>query len=362
MEVISGTLPNSEFWKGKRVLVTGHTGFKGTWLTNWLHDLGSLVMGISLPIMESNASHHPYHADEELMCDLSETGFESAVLAFNPNVIFHLAAQSIVSTGYNDPLTTFKTNVIGTARVLGAAQECKDLEACLIITTDKVYDPALPGPYREGDRLGGHDPYAASKASAEHVSLSWPKTIPGLVTVRAGNVIGGGDWSVDRLIPDLMRSWSDGQDAVLRDPNGVRPWQHVLEPLRGYLICAEKASAGALDGQRSFNFGPSKSDMVAVSDITKFAANVWNELDSGGRQATFVSSKQKIFHETAELTLDSSLAKTVINWHGLLTWHEAIELTVEWYFDFFEGRNSRELIKRDLDLFKTKLKGDLVND
>jgi CDP-glucose 4,6-dehydratase len=362
MEVSAGKLPSPEFWNGKRVLVTGHSGFKGTWLTHWLKDLGSIVMGISLPCTDSESRQDIYSVDEELMFDVSECGFESAVVKFNPNIIFHLAAQSIVSTGYSDPITTFKTNVIGTGRVLGAVQECQSLEACLVITTDKVYDPKFPGPYIESDRLGGHDPYAASKASAELISLSWPKSIPGLVTVRAGNVIGGGDWSVDRLIPDLMRSWSNGKEATLRDPNGVRPWQHVLEPLRGYLICAEKASVGELHEQRSFNFGPSMSDMISVEEITQFAAKVWNGLDGGERQARFTSTKQKAFHETAELTLDSTLALDVLGWGGILDWHAAIELTVHWYFKYFEGSDPRELINRDLESFNKKLKGDLIND
>ena len=232
---------DSHFWADRRVLVTGHTGFKGTWLTTRLLDLGAQVMGVSLPgphylpsLWQSTGLRI-----HEVRADVAGKGWQSDVVQFRPQVVLHLAAQALVPVAAEDPIGTFRTNVVGTAHLLGALDELREApQATLIVTTDKVYDARGRGPYTEQSPLGGGEPYAASKAAAELVVHSWPSALT-RATARSGNVIGGGDAAPRRLLPDLIRAWSTNQPAVLRRPSATRPWQHVCEPLDGYLRYAE---------------------------------------------------------------------------------------------------------------------------
>lgn len=330
-------LPSQDFWSGRRVLLTGHTGFKGAWLTAWLARLGAEVVGLSLPGTPAS----PRLADQltglqtaEIDADVAATDWTAPVADLGPDVVLHLAAQSLVPTGYREPMVTFSTNVLGTARVLEFAEATDSVQVALVITTDKVYDPRQRGPHPEGDFLGGADPYAASKAAAELVVSSWPRGSTRMATARAGNVIGGGDWSDDRLIPDLVRAWSAGTTARLRMPDAVRPWQHVVQPLHGYLLYVERL-AGA-DSEHatvpaSLNFGPEADQVVTVGSVADAAAQAW--ASHGGslpEPATHVEATPGL-HETEFLAIDSSLAAEALGWHNVLDWQTAVDWTIEFY-------------------------------
>ncbi|MFY8051770.1 MAG: CDP-glucose 4,6-dehydratase, partial [Armatimonadaceae bacterium] len=260
------------FWNGKRVVITGHTGFKGSWLTLWLSQLGAKVTGIALePCTTPSIFNEANIAEccDHHVCDIRDAAKTASLIkAANPEIIFHLAAQPLVRLSYREPLETFASNVMGTANVLNALRECPDCRTAVMITTDKVYhNREWAWPYREDDTLGGHDPYSASKAACEIVINSFRQSFlndagVAVASVRAGNVIGGGDWSEDRLIPDAVRAWTSGQTLSIRRPDSVRPWQHVLEPLRGYIELAEKLhETPSLAG--AYNFGP-RTHMAAT--------------------------------------------------------------------------------------------------
>jgi CDP-glucose 4,6-dehydratase len=347
------TLPDSGYWRGRRVLVTGHTGFKGAWLSAWLTDLGAELMGLSLPEAASSPSlwellELQHVAD--VRANLADIGWEAKVRDFSPQVIFHLAAQSLVPRGYLEPLETFRSNVLGTARILDTSTHLDSLEALVIATTDKVYGADQPTPYAEDAALGGHDPYSASKACTELVVQSWPDS-PSAVTARAGNVIGGGDWARDRLVPDVIRAWSLGATADLRRPSAVRPWQHVLEPLRGYLLYAERVARHD-SFPNALNFGPSSVQCVAVEDIVGRAADVWAQVT--GDSPRWKPLAEPPIHETSVLELDSSRANVELGWTNILDWEESITLTIEWHLKRRDGRDCRELVAEDLDLYVTR--------
>jgi CDP-glucose 4,6-dehydratase len=334
--VTSLALPSAEFWCGKTVLVTGHTGFKGAWLAAWLRRLGAEVVGVSLP----GSPPSPRLWDEltglgviDLEADISQPDWIDAVTGHRPDVVLHLAAQSLVPTGYREPLKTFEANVLGTARVMEFVTNTPSVQAALLVTTDKVYDPRQPGPHAETDFLGGHDPYAASKAAAELVVSSWPEGTARVATARAGNVIGGGDWSDDRLVPDLVRAWSKGDTAVLRMPEAVRPWQHVVQPLHGYLLCAEALANDGANGTvpPALNFGPESDQVVPVGTLAQAAAEAW--VRHGGSlpaSATRVEGVPTMV-ETEFLAIDSALATASLGWHNVLDWRSAIDWTIEFY-------------------------------
>jgi CDP-glucose 4,6-dehydratase len=326
------THPDPAFWSDRRVVVTGHTGFKGSWLTCWLRDLGAEVHGVSLPEPPSD----PCLWDQldlvgvaEQRFDIASSDWQQGVRDFDPEVVLHLAAQPLVSVGYQDPGGTFHTNVQGTVSVLSLLGELPSLLATVIVTTDKVYDVRQPAPYTEQAFLGGKDPYSASKAAAELVVHSWPGGGAPVATARAGNVIGGGDWALDRIVPDLVRAWSSGDELVLRRPDAVRPWQHVAEPLAGYLRYAE-ALATRTELPRALNFGPDESQAVPVLDLVTAAADEWRRLVPGSTPSWRVEPQPELV-ETGLLTLDSSLAGSTLGWTGRWDWRDAISRTLAWY-------------------------------
>ena len=323
------------------MLLTGHTGFKGAWLAAWLTRLGSEVTGLSLPGTPAS----PRLADEliglpvtEIDADVAASEWMAEAASRQPDIVFHLAAQSLVPTGYREPMATFTTNVLGTARVLEFADATESVDVALVVTTDKVYDPRQRGPHAEGDFLGGADPYAASKAAAELVVSSWPSGSTRMATARAGNVIGGGDWSDDRLIPDLVRAWSSGSTATLRMPEAVRPWQHVVQPLHGYLLYAERLASidagpdgGAGGLPTALNFGPEADQVVTVGSVAEAAASAW--IAHGGTlpdPATHTAPTPGL-HETEFLAIDSSLAADRLGWRNVLDWQAAVDWTIEFY-------------------------------
>lgn len=333
----------STFWAGKRVLVTGHTGFKGAWLTTWLCGSGARVHGVSLP----SRAERPFLGDELKLNELTETRVDIAsddwiedAREFSPDVVFHLAAQSLVSEGYRAPAETFRTNIQGTVQVMNLLAALGDLRCAIIITTDKVYDTRQPGPYQEAHYLGGPDPYSASKAAAELVVHSWPEIGAPVATARAGNVIGGGDWSPHRLVPDLLRAWSAQDELVLRRPSATRPWQHVLEPLAGYLAYAE-----ALHGRsvpNALNFGPLSSDPVSVREFVQHAASVWTSLT--GATPGWREASEPGMVETETLTLDASRAQEDLGLTERWDWRTAVTRTLEWHLAHEHGARPERLI------------------
>lgn len=324
-------------YKGKRVFITGHTGFKGSWLTKWLIDLGADVTGYSLKpdeLSHFNLLKLPVKNYFENINDF-ET-LKKAMKESKPDIVFHLAAQPLVRDSYDDPIYTYETNVVGSLKVYKAALEA-NVAALVSITTDKVYKNHewLWG-YREVDTLGGHDPYSSSKACVELMTDSFKNSFLSnhhmlLATARAGNVIGGGDWARDRLIPDLVRNASIKNETPLRNPNSVRPWQHVLEPLSGYLMLGEKLLENKKEFATSFNFGPELDDVKTVDEVANVSKSVWNEInfkfekDSSGK------------HEANLLKLDIAFAKKMLNWSPKWKSEESISRTISWYKNFYQN-------------------------
>jgi len=331
----------SSLWHGKRVFITGHTGFKGSWLSLWLASKGAIVRGYSLdphtvPNLFTEAKISAVL--EDLRGDIrNSTSLEPALRDFAPEVVFHLAAQPLVRHSYIDPIGTYETNVLGTARVLDAVRRTPSVRAIVSVTTDKCYENKewLWG-YRETDPLGGYDPYSSSKACAEIVSAAYRQSyFPvdkladhrcALATGRAGNVIGGGDWSTDRLIPDLVRGFLAGEPVLIRRPQATRPWQHVLEPLAGYIALAEHLlSSDAARYATAFNFGPPDDDAQPVAWIIERMVQFW------GGNASWKLDPDRGAHEAGYLKLDASRARAELNWRPRLRLESALEWLVAWY-------------------------------
>ena len=343
------------FWSGRRVLVTGHTGFKGSWLTCWLRDLGAEVYAVSLPPeMGATPLWDRLELDgvRDVRDDVAGTGWLAGAAAFRPEVVLHLAAQSLVSEGYRDPAGTFGTNVMGTVRVLSLVESLPDVRAALVVTTDKVYDVRQPTPFREGDFLGGKDPYSASKAAAQPATHSWPDLTGRVVTARAGNVIGGGDFALNRIVPDIVRAWSTDDTLVLRRPLAVRPWQHVVEPLLGYLLYAEDVACGR-DVPRSLNFGPDPAQAVPVQALVEHAATQWAELRGTDAHPRWVVEPEPVMEETHDLTLAAGQAQQVLSWGNVWGWKEAIDRSLEWYVRAADGEDPRSLVLEQFGAYVT---------
>ena len=339
-----------EIYKNKKVLVTGHTGFKGSWLALWLTKLGAEVAGYSLPPEELSHFNLLNLPIKNYFADINdENSLTKAFNEFAPDIIFHLAAQPLVRESYDDPMGTYKTNVLGSLNVYMAAVKSKT-KALVSITTDKVYENNEEDiSFSEGDRLGGHDPYSSSKACVEIMTDSFRKSFLRddkmlLATTRAGNVIGGGDWARDRLIPDLVRNASNNKKTEIRNPNSTRPWQHVLEPLHGYLLLGEKLLLNKKEFATSFNFGPNPEGVASVSQVFEMAQKKWDKI--GIELIPDRSHK----HEANLLKLDISKAADMLDWRPALTCEEAISLSINWYFSYYN--NKKEIVsENDLDLF-----------
>ncbi len=327
-------------WVGRRVFLTGHTGFKGGWLALWLAKLGAEVRGYALdPTTTPNLfeAARVGRVVEDIRGDvLDRTTLDASLIRFAPEVVFHLAAQPLVRRSYADPLQTYTTNVLGTAHVLEAIRKCDSVRAVVAVTTDKCYENReWIWPYREIDPLGGHDPYSASKACAEIVCASYRSSFfpvdrldqhgVALATARAGNVIGGGDWSADRLVPDLVRGFIAGKPVSIRRPNAVRPWQHVLEPLRGYIRLAEGLLEQKAEFASAFNFGPGDDDAWPVERIATTMADSW------GKGAAWSRDADPGVHEASSLRLDSSKARDALGWRPRLDIARALRWTMDWY-------------------------------
>lgn len=349
-------LVNPAFWAGKRVLLTGHTGFKGTWLALWLQQLGAEVTGLALaPATTPNLFtlarvESGLHASHRV--DIRDAQAVAAIVRqTRPQIVLHLAAQALVRASYAEPLATWATNVQGTAHVLDALRGQSETRVAVVVTTDKVYrNREWPWPYREDDALGGHDPYSASKAACELVAASYRSAFlkaqgVALATARAGNVIGGGDWATDRLIPDAVRAWGAGQELVIRHPQATRPWQHVLEPLAAYLRLAEHLwDAPQLAG--AYNFGPLPHEAATVEFVLKLASSAYPE------SVVSYQNNDSNPHEAGWLALETACARAALGvtprW-GLAT---AIERTMAWYRAQAAGQDARALCLADLHAFE----------
>lgn len=336
------------FWFGKRVLLTGHTGFKGAWLASWLLADGAEVMGLSLAPEISPTLYNQIRLRNrmpEVIADIRDSEVTARVLTgFRPDVVFHLAAQALVRRSYQDPLGTWATNVMGSAHVLAAVSALNYPCAVVMITTDKVYENReWLHPYRETDRLGGHDPYSASKAANEMLIASWRASFLGdrvvrLASVRAGNVIGGGDWAEDRILPDLVRARQAARPLEVRNPSATRPWQHVLEPLSGYKMLAERLlNDPEPELQSAFNFGPDSGGHQTVGALLDAAEPHW----PGG----WVHSKiQDQPHEATLLALTTDKARRVLGWSPRWKFDQAVAQTVCWYRAVHEGADAAQLV------------------
>jgi CDP-glucose 4,6-dehydratase len=322
----------AQFWRGRRVWISGHTGFKGAWLWLWLRTLGASLSGYALaPPTTPSLWDLVSGGTAPRLDDVRDAArVRDALAGADPEVVFHLAAQSLVKESYRDPLGTYATNVFGTAAVLEACRELKGLRCAIVVTSDKVYENRGTGrPFEEGDRLGGRDPYSSSKACAEFVTESFRESFfgrgPPLATVRAGNVIGGGDWSADRLIPDCVRALAAGKPASLRYPEAVRPWQHVLEPLCGYLMLAEALAAAPENAPRAVNFGPDAASFCRVRDVVDAFSARFGGRPGWERDATAHAA------ESQALTLSSGLAERALGWRPHLGIADALAWTADWY-------------------------------
>lgn len=348
-------------WHGRRVFLTGHTGFKGGWLALWLAKLGAQVRGYSLdPATEPNlftVANIAGVVDDVRGDILDRPRLEKSLQDFAPEVVFHLAAQPLVRRSYADPLGTYATNVLGTAHVLEAIRKIKSVRAVVCVTTDKCYEnQEWIWPYRETDPLGGHDPYSSSKACAEIVSAAYRSSFfsvdrpeehrVALATARAGNVIGGGDWSEDRLIPDLIRGFQAGQPVLIRRPNAIRPWQHVLEPIHGYILLAERLLAGEEQFATAFNFGPSDEGAWPVEMIADHMAAAWVE------GATWICGADPGVHEAGMLRLDASKAQAELGWQPRLNIKSALDWTVNWYRACQHGNEMKNFTWNQIEAYE----------
>jgi CDP-glucose 4,6-dehydratase len=348
-------VPAADFWRGKRVLLTGHTGFKGGWLALWLQGLGAHVTGIALPPDSTpNLFQLARVGDgmEGRFADIRDAASLSAIIRpARPEIVLHLAAQPLVRVSYREPLETFASNVMGTAHVLDALRGVDSLRVAVMVTTDKVYqNREWPYPYRESDALGGHDPYSASKAASEIVIACYRDAFlatqgVAVASARAGNVIGGGDWSQDRLIPDAVRAWQSGQVLAIRRPQSIRPWQHVLEPLAGYLTLARKLwDEPALAG--AYNFGPQSGEAATVRDVVELARSAY-----GGGEVHFGDDSAGP-HEAGWLALETAKARNALGLVQKWALAEAVNRTMAWYRAQQQGADVRRLCEAEIAAYE----------
>jgi CDP-glucose 4,6-dehydratase len=341
------------FWKGRSVLITGNTGFKGTWLSHWLTHLGADVAGLSLP-----PDADPSLTAQKVTSSRAKTYFSDireldavrvCVEATRPNVVFHMAAQSLVRPSYVDPVGTYATNIMGTVHVLEAVRQVGATEALVVVTSDKCYENReWHWAYREDEAMGGYDPYSSSKGCAELVASAYRRSFFNadgrsdvrcrIASARAGNVIGGGDWSTDRLVPDMIRSLTDGTSIEIRNPGAVRPWQHVLEPISGYIRLAESLVSPQGDSYaEGWNFGPGEEDCRPVSYLVEHVTRAW------GKGARWHLSSKPQLHEAHFLKVDSSKSRARLDWKRRMSLDRALEWTVEWYRRQHAGEKPQDL-------------------
>lgn len=339
-----------DFFRNKKVLITGHTGFKGAWMSHLLLNWGAEVVGVSLDPPSSPHLFGALDLERRLKDYRADVRDHDRILEIfkkeNPEIIFHLAAQAIVREGYDRPLDTFSTNIMGTANVLDAATKVPSVRAVVTATTDKVYEnhEASHKPFKEDDKLGGSDPYSASKVGADFVAQSYLRSLP-LGIVRAGNIIGGGDWGKDRLITDIVRAaYEGGSKITLRYPHAIRPWQHVLDPIHGCLLLARELYEGNKNVVGAWNFGPNETNFLTVEKVAKRSFSILGK----GQYEIKPAEDGKV--EEITLTLDASKAKNKLGWSPRYHIDQALHHTLDWYRHFYEGKDVRQLTDEQIEL------------
>ncbi len=353
---------NVGFWRGKRVFITGHTGFKGSWLSLWLQELGADIVGYALApptnpsLFDVGCVGEGMHS---IVADIRDLPTISAAIAkHRPEIVFHMAAQPLVRASYEQPVETYATNVMGTVHVLEAIRQTAGVRAVVNITTDKCYENReWVWGYRENEPMGGYDPYSNSKGCAELVSSAYRSSFfnanshaqhgVALATVRAGNVIGGGDWAPDRLVPDILAAFEHGKVVNIRNPHAIRPWQHVLEPLRGYLTLAERLFEQGPSYAEGWNFGPSDEDAKPVGWIVEEMAKMW------GNNAKWQIDANEHAHEAGYLKLDISKVRSRLNWQPALRLNDALKLIIDWAKQRQSGADIRKLTLAQIQAYQT---------
>jgi CDP-glucose 4,6-dehydratase len=343
---------DQNFWKGKRVFLTGHTGFKGSWLSLWLVSLGAEVKGYALSPPTSPSLFNEVKADSIIDSQIGDIRDQEALhksmTVFNPDILIHMAAQPLVRYSYDAPIETYEVNVIGTAKVLEVARSCANLKAIVNITTDKCYEnDERSGGYKESDPMGGHDPYSSSKGCAELVVSAYRRSFLqeqgiGLASVRAGNVIGGGDWADDRLIPDILKSFEKSEPVVVRNPKATRPWQHVLEPLSGYLILAQKLYKDQKKYAEGWNFGPNDNDAKPVDWILDKMIEKWPN-------SSWKIDANSSPHEASFLKLDISKAESKLGWKPVWELSQTLDKIIDWHKNWLNKEDMQVICLAEIE-------------
>lgn len=355
LEINKGKVDTS-FWKGKKVYLTGHTGFKGSWLSLWLQNMGALVKGYSLEANTKPALFTIANVAEEMESEIGDIRdleqLTKSMVSFKPDILIHMAAQPLVRLSYKEPVATYTTNVIGTVNVLEAARKCTNLKAIVSVTTDKCYEnKERERGYRENEPMGGHDPYSSSKGCAELVTSAYRRSFfssentASLASARAGNVIGGGDWAEDRLIPDILRAFEKSEPVIIRNPLSTRPWQHVLEPLSGYLVLAQELVLNGDEFAEGWNFGPKDEDCKPVSWILDQMVTSW------GTNASWSIDKNNNPHEAGFLKLDCSKASNRLKWNPKWNLQETLEMIVNWHQNYLKGINMKKECLKEINKY-----------
>ena len=353
MELIKGKV-DASFWKGKKVFLTGHTGFKGSWLSLWLQNMGAIVKGYSLDVNSKPALFIEANVEAEMESEIGDIRnleqLTKSMVSFSPDILIHMAAQPLVRLSYQEPVDTYTTNVIGTVNVLEAARKCASLKGIVSVTTDKCYEnKEWEWGYRENEPMGGHDPYSSSKGCAELVTSAYRRSFfssedtASLASARAGNVIGGGDWAEDRLIPDILRAFEKSEPVVIRNPLSTRPWQHVLEPLSGYLVLAQELFLNGDEFAEGWNFGPKDEDCKPVSWILDEMVSSW------GNNASWSLDKKNNPHEAGFLKLDCSKASNRLKWNPKWNLQLTLKSIVDWHQIYTNGGDIKKQCLKEIN-------------
>jgi CDP-glucose 4,6-dehydratase len=355
MGIIQGKV-DVNFWKGKKVFLTGHTGFKGSWMSLWLQDMGALVKGYSLDVKTKPSLFEKANVAEHMQSEIGDIRnlekLTISILSFKPEILIHMAAQPLVRLSYLEPVETYTTNVIGTVNVLEAARKCSNIKAIVSVTTDKCYEnKEWEWGYRENEPMGGHDPYSSSKGCAELVTSAYRRSFfngkdtASLASARAGNVIGGGDWSDDRLIPDILRAFEKLEPVVIRNPLSTRPWQHVLEPLSGYLVLAQELFLNGDNFAEGCNFGPKDEDCKPVNWILDNMVKFW------GNNASWNLDKNNNPHEAGFLKLDCSKASNRLKWNPKWNLQLTLKSIVDWHQLYINGGDIKKQCLKEINTY-----------
>lgn len=364
-ELVKGNKMDSEFWKDKRVFITGHTGFKGSWTVLWLKKMGAVIKGYALKPNTNPSLFQIANVKDGIESEIGDIrdleNLKRSVLGFEPEIVIHMAAQPLVRLSYKDPVATYQTNVMGSVNLLEAVRACAPVKAVVNVTTDKCYENnEWDWGYRENEPMGGHDPYSNSKGCAELVTSAYRRSFFGgesyvsLASARAGNVIGGGDWSDDRLIPDMLKAFDKGESVLIRNPLATRPWQHVLEPILGYLMLAEKLYLSGKEFAEGWNFGPRDEDVRTVGDVLDYLVTHWPA------KASWQLDSDEQPHEAQLLKLDISKAKAKLKWQPIWSLDTTLQSIIDWHQSWLSGADMRAVTLNQINNYENKLK-DMTN-